>query len=53
MQASITAEKNGTMAVLDAEAARTTFACVIFAVRIMRRSFHLRASSSSNCRSKG
>jgi hypothetical protein len=35
MQASITAQKNGTVvAVLDAEAARTTFACVIFAARI-------------------
>lgn len=35
MQASITAEKNGTViAILDAEAARTTFACVIFAARI-------------------
>jgi hypothetical protein len=35
MQASIKAEKNGTViAVLDAEAARTTFACVIFAARI-------------------
>ncbi len=35
MQASITAEKNGTViAVLDAEAVRTTFACVIFAARI-------------------
>jgi len=35
MQASLTAEKNGTViAVLDAEAARTTFACVIFAARI-------------------
>ena len=35
MQASITSEKNGTViAVLDAEAARTTFACVIFAARI-------------------
>lgn len=35
MQASITAEKNGAViAVLDAEAARTTFACVIFAARI-------------------
>jgi hypothetical protein len=35
MQASITAHKNGTVvAVLDAEAARTTFACVFFAARI-------------------
>ena len=35
MQASIKAEKNGTViAVLDAEAARTTIACVIFAARI-------------------
>ena len=35
MKASITAQKNGTvMAVLDAEAARITFACVIFAARI-------------------
>jgi hypothetical protein len=35
MQATITAQKNGTVvAVLDAEAARTTFACVIFAARI-------------------
>ena len=35
MQASITTQKNGTVvAILDAEAARTTFACVIFAARI-------------------
>ena len=35
MQASITAQKNGrVIAVLDAEAARVTFACVIFAARI-------------------
>ena len=35
MQASITTQKNGTvLAVLDAEAAQTTFACVIFAARI-------------------
>ena len=35
MQASITAQRNGTVvAVLDAEAARVTFACVIFAARI-------------------
>jgi hypothetical protein len=35
MQASITAQKNGmVVAVLDAEAARVTFACVIFAARI-------------------
>ena len=35
MQASITAQKNGTVvAVLDAEAAKVTFACVIFAARI-------------------
>ena len=35
MKASITAQKNGTvMAVLDAEAACITFACVIFAARI-------------------
>ena len=35
MKASITVQKNGTvMAVLDAEAARITFACVIFAARI-------------------
>jgi hypothetical protein len=35
MHASITTQKNGTVvATLDAEAARTTFACVIFAARI-------------------
>ena len=35
MQASITTQKNGTvLAVLDAEAAQITFACVIFAARI-------------------
>jgi hypothetical protein len=35
MQASITAQRNGmVVAVLDAEAARVTFACVIFAARI-------------------
>ena len=35
MQASITTQKNGTVvAVLDAEAAQVTFACVIFAARI-------------------
>ena len=35
MQASITTQKNGmVVALLDAEAARTTFACVIFAARI-------------------
>ena len=35
MQASITAQKNGmVVAVLDAEAAQVTFACVIFAARI-------------------
>ena len=35
MQASITTQKNGTVvAVLDAEAAQVTFACVIFASRI-------------------
>jgi hypothetical protein len=35
MQASITTQKNGmVIAVLDAEAARVTFACVIFAARI-------------------
>ncbi|MFZ0744424.1 MAG: hypothetical protein WAM85_08455 [Terracidiphilus sp.] len=35
MQASITAQKNGkVIAVLDAEAARVAFACVIFAARI-------------------
>jgi hypothetical protein len=34
MQASITTRRNGTVvAVLDAEAARVTFACVIFAAR--------------------
>jgi hypothetical protein len=34
MQASITTERSGTVvAVLDAEAARVTFACVIFAAR--------------------
>jgi hypothetical protein len=34
MRASITAEKNGqVVAVFDAEAARVTFACVIFAAR--------------------
>jgi hypothetical protein len=34
MEASITTEKNGiVVAVLDAEAARVTFACVIFAAR--------------------
>lgn len=34
MQASITAQRNGTVvAVLDAEAARVTFACVMFAAR--------------------
>ena len=35
MYASITAQKNGmVVAVLDAEAAQVTFACVIFAARI-------------------
>ena len=35
MQASIMTQKNGTVvAVLDAEAAQVTFACVIFAARI-------------------
>jgi hypothetical protein len=35
MWASITTQKNGmVVALLDAEAARTTFACVIFAARI-------------------
>jgi hypothetical protein len=35
MRASITTQKNGmVVAVLDAEAARVTFACVIFAARI-------------------
>ena len=35
MHASITTQKNGTVvAVLDAEAAQVTFACVIFAARI-------------------
>jgi hypothetical protein len=35
MWASITTQKNGmVVAVLDAEAARATFACVIFAARI-------------------
>lgn len=35
MHASITAQKNGmVVAVLDAEAAQVTFACVIFAARI-------------------
>jgi hypothetical protein len=35
MQASIKTQKNGTVvAVFDAEAARTTFACVIFAARL-------------------
>lgn len=35
MRASITTRKNGmVVAILDAEAARTTFACVIFAARI-------------------
>lgn len=35
MQASIKAQRNGmVVAVLDAEAARVTFACVIFAARI-------------------
>lgn len=35
MQASITTQKNGmVIAVLDSEAARVTFACVIFAARI-------------------
>lgn len=35
MKASITTQKNGTVvAVLDAEAAQVTFACVIFAARI-------------------
>ena len=35
MQASITTQRSGTVvAVLDAEAARVTFACVIFAARI-------------------
>ena len=34
MQASITAQRNGmVVAVLDAEAARVTFACVMFAAR--------------------
>lgn len=34
MQASITTQKNGmVIAILDAEAARVTFACVIFAAR--------------------
>ena len=34
MQASITTERSGTVvAVLDAEAARVTFACVMFAAR--------------------
>jgi hypothetical protein len=34
MQASITTERNGkVIAVLDAEAARVTFACVMFAAR--------------------
>ena len=34
MQASITTQRSGTVvAVLDAEAARATFACVIFAAR--------------------
>ena len=35
MQASITTRRDGTVvAVLDAEAARVTFACVIFAARV-------------------
>jgi hypothetical protein len=35
MLASITTQKNGmVVAILDPEAARTTFACVIFAARI-------------------
>jgi hypothetical protein len=35
MQASIKTQKNGTVvAVFDAEAARITFACVIFAARV-------------------
>jgi hypothetical protein len=53
MQASITTERSGTVvAVLDAEAARVTFACVIFAARFMRRSLHSHGSWSSNCRSR-